>query len=560
MRPPGPLCPRPLLFLLLISTASSSAENDKEVWRLRSVFSTRFRTAGRSVLASRANAVDALPCDAGNSDSDSARFVVAGHEIDDHGNTDATVMILRTTAECPKETEAVELVDARDDDTAGVSEPANRSSGRPCTVGVVVDDFSHFSGSGWDTAIGVGAGTDGRVFISGGTASMDFSMASAIGPSTAAELRRSFVQDRSGGDATFGAVKGFLALLNLTSRHAIHSNFWGARGETIPAGLAVDADGVGLVVGSMDRPFRDEFFPSSLGDKDEHGGFDAFVVQVAPSGEVQFATTFGGAGGDSAESVAILPGGGCVVVGSTSSQISTSTDWGPSTSTGKSSAFVIVFDRAGIIQRGRVWHGDDDGVAYGKSVVLSRTHMFLVAMVHSTTFPSTTKRYGAHTSTHNLIALLSFPLREEEGPTVLATIGSSESSAATDAVFDDRSHLVHVTGFTKPMGGMQPSDVEPFPMVNSFARAPRKGENTDTAFLVSFNATGTLKQSTVFGGSHFEWGTALARAPPSPKSPGQIIVVGWTESTDFRRQRSILTTGAKETEMAFFAGVMESRT
>ncbi len=93
---------------------------------------------------------------------------------------------------------------------------------------------------------------------------------------------------------------------------------WGGKGQTVASGVHVDKSGCIYIVG----PFSGGTNPDPAGNADElrsHGESDACIAKLGPSGELLWASTWGGvddeSGGDSALGVTVDSAGNIYVVG-----------------------------------------------------------------------------------------------------------------------------------------------------------------------------------------------------------------------------------------------------
>ena len=168
------------------------------------------------------------------------------------------------------------------------------------------------------------------VFVTGVTASAGF-------PTTPFAYSR-----RHQGGSSYG-FDGFVARIDTTvggRASLVYSTLLGGRGDDLPFGIAVDANGSAYVVGrteSCDFPVSPQGFRSTF-----QGGHEGFIAKLSPNGRLLLQSTFlGGAEVDGLLDVALDPAGVAHVTGWTTSPDFPSTTR-PSELRGDSDAFVTV--------------------------------------------------------------------------------------------------------------------------------------------------------------------------------------------------------------------------
>ena len=150
-------------------------------------------------------------------------------------------------------------------------------------------------------------------------------------------------------------IDAYIAIFD-TLGEDIYALSFGGKGSQVARGVAVDAKGDVVLVGSFDAAFDD-----GSGSVPSAGMDDAFVVKLDPKGKVLWSLTFGGSEADLARSVA-LDEAGNVVVGGT---FAGSVDFGGGLLTataGHTSGFVLELDPSGKHLWSQTFDTDDDTV------------------------------------------------------------------------------------------------------------------------------------------------------------------------------------------------------
>jgi hypothetical protein len=136
-----------------------------------------------------------------------------------------------------------------------------------------------------------------------------------IGGTTSAD----FPVSASAYDTTYnGDSDTFVAKLDSDLTHLMWSTFLGGSGTECERGLVLDSSGNPVLTGHTDSPD----FPTTPAAFDTcyNGGYDAFVVKIAASGNALLWSSFlGGGGADAGTAVCLDPAGNLVLTGSTRS-------------------------------------------------------------------------------------------------------------------------------------------------------------------------------------------------------------------------------------------------
>ncbi len=379
-----------------------------------------------------------------------------------------------------------------------------------------------FGGSGDDYPTAIAIDSSGNAYITGYTNSLDFPTSNAA-------------QARPGGGSRGSELiptpcfDAFLAKLDAAGSSLAYSTYLGGGSDDFGEGISVNAAGSATVVGfttSPDFPAQGALFASPA------GGYDTFVVKLAPSGALAFATSLGGTGDDFAAAVAADASGDIYLTGYTNSAdfpvvsavqgaYSGGTCGALSSRSPCTDAFVVKLRADGGRLEYSTYLGGTGG-DYGFGIALDAARSaYVTGLTTSADFPVT---YGAFqvssggSNTDGFIAKLGPTGSSLDYSTYLGGIGSE----AAYGVAVDANGRAYVTGYVYGSG---------LPLVNAVQAT--SGGFAD-AFLLRLNDSGTaLEFSTYLGGSGNEKARAVAR-----DVFGNIFMVGETFSTDFPTVRA----------------------
>jgi hypothetical protein len=169
-------------------------------------------------------------------------------------------------------------------------------------------------------------------------------------------------------------IDAFIAVLD-TFGEDLYSRSFGGKGAQIARGLAMDASGNAVLVGSFDGGFDD-----GTGEVASAGLDDAFVIKLDPKGNVLWSLTLGGPEADVARGVALDTNGNIVIGGNFAGNVDFGA--GPLTAApGHGSGFVLALDPGGKALWSKSFGGDEDvvvnGVAASSKGTLAATGSFL---------------------------------------------------------------------------------------------------------------------------------------------------------------------------------------
>lgn len=301
------------------------------------------------------------------------------------------------------------------------------------------------------------------------------------------------------------------------------ASYIGGRGYDTANAVVLDAQGNAYVTGQTNTP---AIATPGAAQETLVRATDAFVAKIAPGGQTQWITYFGGSGSDATgggvdigSGIALDSAGNIYVGGDT-----TSTNLPVSTGAfqrnfggGTDDGFVLKLSPGGdrIIYATYIGGGADD---FGNGIAVDAGgNAYLTGWTRSTDFPArngfqTTQQGGGPdafvvklTPTGNALVYGTF-------------LGGNGRDLGTGIVVDSTG-AAYVTGSTSSSN---------FPIVNGFQRQLAGGILGD-AFVTKLNPAGTaLVFSTLLGGAETDQGFRLAL-----DSSNNVVVTGYTESPNF---------------------------
>ncbi|HDL64684.1 MAG TPA: hypothetical protein ENH12_04765, partial [Proteobacteria bacterium] len=199
---------------------------------------------------------------------------------------------------------------------------------------------TYLGGSGYDRGYGISLGTDRKAYVTGYTSSLDFPTENPY-------------QAGSGGNRDI-----FVSALSSTGSALFYSTYQGGSGEDEGYGISLGTDGRAYVTG---RTLSSDF-PTENPYQAEYGGgsLDAFVSALTSTGSaLSYSTYLGGSGEDNAFGISLGTDGRAFVTGETdSSDFPTKNPYQAGYGGGTRDAFVSVLSFTKTTDR---WIYDYDG-------------------------------------------------------------------------------------------------------------------------------------------------------------------------------------------------------
>ncbi len=458
---------------------------------------------------------------------------------------------------------------------------------RALIIDPILSYSTYLGGTGSEVAFAVATDSTGNIYVTGFTASLDF-------PVSTGSLQTS----KHG-----GAFDIFVSKLNPSGTGLIYSTFIGGSGDEEGYGIAVDTSGNAYVTGYTNS----SDFPVTTGSvQTKYGGADdAFVLKLNPAGTgLVYATYLGGTAAEAAYGIALDASGNAYIAGGTASANfpATPASYQNTYKGGTKDAFAAKFNSTGSqLLYSTFLGGSAEDVALGLAVNPLGT-AFVTGYTSSSNFPVTA---GAlQTAAAGGYDAFVTALNAQGSALVYSTYLGGASNDSANAIAIDGSNNAFVAGYTAssnfPHGGgvFQPAKnagddafvakldqtggtlpfstflggggddyalaigvdsggtvyvagdttSTDFPQSADAAQSISKGGDF-TSFLSILNPAGVvLNYSTYFGGGGDETAFGLAL------TAGQIVIVGYTSSTDFPVTSGVLQSVRGGGEDAFIAG------
>ena len=330
------------------------------------------------------------------------------------------------------------------------------------------------------------------------------------------------VVSASGGDATRWLIEPYEesgerdSSLSESPDGLIYSTFLGGTLEDWADGITVDEAGHAFVVGGT----TSADFPTTPGaiDPAHNGSSDVFVVKLNPAGAaLVYATFLGGAGSDLGRAIALDSAGNAVVAGYSEGHGFPTTPGAFSTSeNGNGSGFVSKLNQTGTSLIYSTYLGGSIPDEILGIALDSTGSAYLTGWTVSPDFPVTPNTFGSAVEGYNAFVAKLHPT----GSSLIygGFLGGTGDDEAGRAIAVDSAGSAYVVGHT---------DSADFPTTPAAFNPIHSGDLD--AFVVKVSPDGaSLDYSSYLGGSHFEFGHAIA-----VDVSGRAYVTGRTESFDF---------------------------
>jgi hypothetical protein len=306
----------------------------------------------------------------------------------------------------------------------------------------------------------------------------------------------------------------------------IYASYLGGGRDDSAAGVALDAEGNAVVVGSTtstnfptENPLQPDLASGNLSD--------AFVTKLTADGsKLIWSTYLGGGQYDHASAVSVSSNGSVALAGYTASRdFPTQDPIQEKFAGGKTDAFVAVLAPDGSrLAYSSFLGGRDSDAAYALALGSQRgpsgTAIYVAGYTQSSDFPTENafqRRFGG--ASDAFVTAI-----EPDGSSYVYStyLGGTPSEIAFGIAVDNHGSVV-VTGYGDGTG---------YPVENPFQRSFRGA--TD-CFITRLQPDGSdLVFSTYLGGRQFDRGRAVAL-----KGNGNVVVVGWTSSSDFPTEKPL---------------------
>ncbi len=292
----------------------------------------------------------------------------------------------------------------------------------------------------------------------------------------------------------------------------IWGTYYGGGGGDYSSAISTDEQGNIFMAGATGS--TNGIATSGSHQSTNGGKSDVFLVKFNSAGVRQWGTYYGGSDEEEATAISIDSQGNVYMAGKTSSFNAIGTSGShQSTNGGKSDAFLVKFNSAGVHQWGTYYGGIGDDFASAISID-AQGNIYMVGNTGSDNAIATT---GSHQSnidgTYNpfLVKFNSAGVRQW---------GTYYGGSNTDAnsISTDKQGNIYILGYTR------------FSFANAIAtvgshQASIGGEMD--AFLVKFNSEGVRQWGTYYGGSDYDFGNAVYA-----DAQGNVFMAGYTQSTN----------------------------
>ena len=364
---------------------------------------------------------------------------------------------------------------------------------------------TYYGGSGVDIVYSLDIDASGNLYIVGYTSSTS-------GFATSGAYQTSY-----GG----GSFDLFLAKFS-NSGARIWSTYYG--GPDYEAGYRIKLDGNGnfFITGQTSSSHIatiGAYLTSRPG-----GSFDAFLAKFDSSGNIKWATYFGGANSDDGTGVATDGSGNVYMSGNTQSTtgIATSGSFQPYFGTGTWHSFLSKFDSSGAIQWATYFGGTD--IERDPRITSDiNGNVYLAGITSSSSGIATTGAYQTTIGGSPDVYIAKF---NNSGSRLWATyFGGTSYDDVYNIVLNGSGNLF-ITGSTSSTTGIATPGAYQSSYGGSFGYYD--------AYMAEFNNSGSLQYASYFGGSSDDRGLGI-----TAKGDGSVLLVGYTASTS-----AIATPGA----------------
>jgi uncharacterized protein (TIGR03437 family) len=370
---------------------------------------------------------------------------------------------------------------------------------RPLVIDPVLIYSTYLGGSDTDFGNGIKADTNGEVYVTGVTYSVDFPTKDPL----QANLR--------------GLGNAFVSKFTPGGR-LVYSTYLGGNGEDVGFAITIDSTGAAYAAGSTDS----SNFPTTPGgvQPSPRGRIDGFVTKLNPSGgAIVYSTYLGGQADDLANSIAIDSTRQVYITGETTSTNFPTRNALQSSLKGGSDAFVTKLNAAGgDFVYSTYLGGTGKETGFGIDVDNAGS-AYVTGFVYSLDFPT---RNPVQAAIGGRVDAFVTKLNSAGNNLVYSTYFGGSHDDGGFGIGVDASLNAYVTGFTTSTN---------FPTTTPFQAGNGGG---DDAFVAKFNASGALAWSSYFGGSGEDRAFALAL-----DNSGNPYVTGRTESLNFPTKDAI---------------------
>ena len=227
------------------------------------------------------------------------------------------------------------------------------------------------------------------------------------------------------------------------------------------------------------------------------GGYDAYLSKFNSSGALQWATYYGGSGGDEGYGITTDGAGNVFITGVTASAsgIATSGAYQTVYIGGLYDVFLAKFNGAGLLQWGTYYGGNSDDKGWGLATDGSG-NVYVTGWTYSSSGIATPGAYQTTLAGSDDVFIAKF---NNSGAIQWSTYFGGSGSDMGLGLCVDGSGYIYITGET----------TSPSAIATSGAYQTTYGGGLDDAFLAKFNNGGNLQYATYFGGGGNDIGLGI---------------------------------------------------
>ncbi len=229
---------------------------------------------------------------------------------------------------------------------------------------------TYLGGTNTDFGYGIAVDGSGNTYVTGTTSSTDFPLTNAI---------------QTGSDNIWG--NAFVTKISASGATKTYSTYLGGNNFDQGLGIAVDPNGNAYVTGWT---ASSNFPTANAMQASNHGGNDAFVTELNPSGSAMIYSTYlGGGGNDQASGIAVDVNGNAYITGQSGSSDFPVTNSLQSFAGGTFDAFVMEINPTGSARIYSTFLGGS-GEDYGGGIAIDASgYAYVTGFTTSTDFPTT---------------------------------------------------------------------------------------------------------------------------------------------------------------------------
>src|SRR5262245_46044046 len=353
---------------------------------------------------------------------------------------------------------------------------------------------TYLGASRLETGNGIAIDTDGNIYITGSTSSLDFEVNNAAQGNN------------------LGGADAFVVKISADGAELSYSTYLGGSGADSGLSVAVDGSGAAYLTGSTAAA---NFGVNNPAQSANRGGSDVFVAKINSNGSaVVYATYLGGSGLDQGQDIAVDQAGAAYLTGVTSSTDFNTRQPLQSNNRGGGDAFIAKLSAAGSDLVYSTYFGGGGNDAGNSIAIDGSGAAYITGITGSTNLPVQTPLQPANRGQEDAFIA---KINASGSAVVYATYLGGARSDAGSAIAVDASGAAYVTGVTAS------TDFN----IRNALQATNRGELD--AFVAKISSDGSaLSYSSYLGGTGSEFGNGIA-----VDGSGNAYVVGSTASTNF---------------------------